>query len=248
VTPAELTALADELRALHRAPELLVLPNAWDAASARLFAGELGFPAVATTSAGVAEALGYADHQATPPEEMFAAVGRIASAVEVPVTADLEAGYWLSATDLVGSLLDAGGVGMNIEDTDHREDRIVSTDEQVERIASIKAAGREAGVDVVVNARIDEFLRGERSVDEGLARARAYAAAGADSVYPIGVRDEETISAFVDAVDVAVNVLMRPGVPSLARLQELGVGRVTWGSGIFNESLRAARELLRGAS
>ena len=150
MTTAELATLADELRALHTAPELLVLPNAWDVASARLFAGELGYPAVATTSAGVAEALGYADHQATPPEEMFAAVARIAAAVEVPVTADLEAGYWLSARDLVGALLEAGGVGLNIEDTDHREGRIVSTEEQVERIAAIKAAGRDAGVDIVV--------------------------------------------------------------------------------------------------
>lgn len=244
MTTGELAALAEELRALHTAPELLVLPNAWDVASARLFAGELGYPAVATTSAGVAEALGYADHQATPPEEMFAAVGRIAAAVEVPVTADLEAGYWLSAPDLVGGLLEAGGVGMNIEDSDHREDRIVSVDEQVERIAAIKAAGRDAGVDIVVNARIDEFIRGERSLDEGLARARAYAGAGADSVYPIGVGDEATISAFVDGVDVAVNVLMRKGAPSLARLQELGVGRVTWGGGLFHEGLRAAREMI----
>jgi 2-methylisocitrate lyase-like PEP mutase family enzyme len=247
VNTTELVGLADELRALHTAPELLVLPNAWDAASARLFAGDLGYAAVATTSAGVAEALGYADHQATPPDEMFAAVGRIAAAVEVPVTADLEAGYWLDAPDLVGRLLAAGGVGMNIEDSDHREERIVSVDEQVERIAAIKQAGRDAGVDVVVNARIDEFIRGGRSLDEGLARARAYADAGADSVYPIGLADEEMIKAFVGGVDVAVNILVRPGAPSLARLQELGVGRATWGGGLFHEGLRAARAMIESS-
>jgi 2-methylisocitrate lyase-like PEP mutase family enzyme len=247
VTSTELAALADELRALHQAPELLVLPNAWDAASARLFAGEMGYPAVATTSHGVAESLGFADHQATPPEEVFASLARITQAVEVPVTADLEAGYWLEASDLVGRLLAAGGVGMNIEDTDHRENHIVANDEQAERIASIKAAGREAGVDIVVNARIDEFIRGGQSLDEGLARARAYAAVGADSVYPIGVADEDVIKAFVAGVDVAVNVLKRAGAPSLARLQELGVGRVTWGGGLFNEVLRAARALVESS-
>jgi 2-methylisocitrate lyase-like PEP mutase family enzyme len=240
---ADLAAIADELRALHAAPELLVMPNAWDAASARLIAGELGYAAIATTSSGVAETLGFADGQVTPPAEMFAAVGRIAAAVEVPVTADLEAGYWLSAPELVGALLDAGAVGMNIEDTDPRSGRIVPLEQQAARLAAIKAAGRDAGVDVVLNARIDEFIHGDRSLEAGLERAAAYIAAGADSIYPIGLADEAMISAFVELG--AVNVLMRKGAPSLARLQELGVARVTWGGGVFHAAIGSVREFLR---
>jgi 2-methylisocitrate lyase-like PEP mutase family enzyme len=243
---SDLAPRAEALRELHRAPELLVLPNAWDAASARLIAGELGFPAVATTSAGVAEALGFADGEATPPEAMLAAVGRIAAAVDVPLTADMEAGYGLSAETLVDSLLASGAVGLNIEDTDHRGggDALVAVERQVARLGAIKAAGHAEGVDVVLNARVDSFLRGSRDVAGALERARAYVAAGADCVYPIGIADEATIATFVEGAGAPVNVFMRPGVPSLARLGELGVARVTWGAGLFRTALAAVREQL----
>jgi 2-methylisocitrate lyase-like PEP mutase family enzyme len=200
---------------------------------------------VATTSAGVAEAIGYADHEATPHEAMFAAVGRIAAAVEVPVTADLEAGYKLSSETLVESLLGAGCVGLNIEDTIHGVDGEVlgDADAHAERLVGIKAAARAAGVDVWLNARVDSYLRG-LGIDDALRRARLYAAAGADSVYPIGVTTEDDIAALVDGAGAPVNVLAHPRTPPRERLAEMGVARVTFGALLFRGALAEAGRAL----
>ena len=237
-----LAEVADALRALHHGDDLLVLPNAWDAASARLFE-RMGYPAVATTSAGVAESIGYADHEATPSDAMIAAVARIAGAVAVPVTADLESGYRLSSETLVESLLAAGGVGLNIEDSIHGVDGagMAEPDKHAERLAAIKAAGRAAGVDVVLNARVDSFLHGA-GVDDAVRRASAYAAAGADSVYPIGVTAEPDIAALVEGAGAPVNVLAHPHMPPRARLAELGVRRVTFGAILFRAALARAEQ------
>jgi 2-methylisocitrate lyase-like PEP mutase family enzyme len=239
-----LSDAAERLRVLHHGDDLLVLPNAWDAASARLFE-RMGYAAVATTSAGVAEAIGYADHEATPPDAMFAAVERIAGAVSVPVTADLESGYRLSSETLVESLLGAGGVGLNIEDSLHGVDLTGMADPDVhaERIGAIKAAGRAAGVDVVLNARVDSFLHG-LGVDDALARARAYVAAGADSVYPITVTAEDDIAALVEGAGAPVNVLAHPAMPPRDRLADLGVKRVTFGAMLFRGALASAERAL----
>ena len=209
-----------------------MLPNAWDPPSARLLA-TLGFPVIATTSAGVAETIGYADGEQTPAAEMLAAVGRIADAVDVPVTADLEAGYGLPANELVAGLLGAGAIGLNIEDTDHGAGgtTLVETRDHAARLEAIKEAGREVGVDVVLNARVDVYLRGGDEA-EGLARAEAYVEAGADSVYPIGLGDEEGIKRWVETIEAPINILARPGAPSLERLHELGVQRATFGGGL----------------
>jgi 2-methylisocitrate lyase-like PEP mutase family enzyme len=240
----ELAEKAARLRELHS--PLLLLPNAWDAESARRFA-DLGFPALATTSGGVAEAIGYADGEKTPPDAMFAAVGGIASAVEVPVTADLEAGYRLDAEELVERMLAAGVVGLNIEDTDHHgEAPLVDASAQAERIAAIRAAGRTRGVDVVINARVDVQLRRAGSVEDGVARARLYREAGADCVYPIFVADEEEIAAYVNAAGT-VNVLLRAEAPPPARLRELGVARATWGTGLKRMGLDAAVDAVAAA-
>jgi 2-methylisocitrate lyase-like PEP mutase family enzyme len=143
---SRLAELAATLRDLHRPGDPVVLPNAWDPPSARRLAAT-GAPALATTSMGVAEALGYEDGEVTPSEEMLAAVGRIAAAVDVPVTADLEAGYGLAPEELVAGLLEAGAVGLNQEDTDHTSGRLADPDAHAERLAAIKEAGRRAGVD-----------------------------------------------------------------------------------------------------
>jgi 2-methylisocitrate lyase-like PEP mutase family enzyme len=226
---------AAALRALHVPGDPLVLPNAWDAATAKVVEAA-GFPAVATTSSGVAEALGFEDGEQTPAEEMLAAVARIAAAVSVPVTADLEAGYGLDPATLGARVVASGAVGLNVEDTDHaRHPALTPVDVQCERIAGIKAAA-----DVVLNARIDVHVRGG-STEEALARARAYRDAGADCVYPIGVVDEDTIRAFVD-VGVPVNVLLRPGAPPIARLAELGAARISLGHFLHAEMLDALRE------
>ncbi len=228
---------AAALRALHVPGDPLILPNAWDAATARVVAAA-GFPAVATTSSGVAEALGYEDGEQTPVDEMLAAVARIARAVDVPVTADLEAGYGLDGGELARRLLDAGAVGLNFEDTDHaNHPALQPIDAQAARIAAIKAGG-----DVVLNARIDVHLRGGGTA-EALDRVRAYRDAGADCVYPIGVADEATIAAFVET-GVPVNVLLRPGAPPVARLAELGVARISLGHFLHAEMLDALRARL----
>jgi 2-methylisocitrate lyase-like PEP mutase family enzyme len=241
---AGLATLAARLRELHR--PLLVLPNAWDAESARRFAA-LGATAIATTSGGVAESVGYEDGEKTPPDAMFAAVAEIAGAVEVPVTADLEAGYRLPAEELVDRMLAAGVVGLNLEDTDHYSDAaLVEAGAHAERLAAIRAAGQERGVEVVINARVDVQLRGAGDVEAGVERARAYREAGADCVYPIFVADEEEIAAYVRAAGT-VNVLLRPAAPAPARLRELGVARATWGTGLKRMGLEPAVEAVAAA-
>jgi 2-methylisocitrate lyase-like PEP mutase family enzyme len=223
---------AAALRALHVPGDPLVLPNAWDAGTARLVE-RAGFPAVATTSSGVAEALGYADGEQTPVEEMLAAVARVARAVAVPVTADMEGGYGLASEELAGRLVEAGAAGLNLEDTDHpNHPALVPVDRHAERIARVKESA-----DLVLNARVDVHLRGG-TTEEALERARAYRDAGADCVYPIGVIDEATIAAFVE-LDVPVNVLLRPGAPPIARLAELGVARVSLGHFLHAEMMDA---------
>jgi 2-methylisocitrate lyase-like PEP mutase family enzyme len=228
---------AGDLRALHVPGDPLVLPNAWDAATARLVQ-EAGFPVVATTSSGVAEALGYADREVTPVEEMLAAVARIARAVAVPVTADLEGGYGLEPAELAERTGAAGAVGLNFEDTDHaRFPALHPVDAQAGRIAALKGAG-----DLVVNARIDCAIR-DGDLEEALARAAAYRDAGADCVYPIGVTDESQIARFV-ALEVPVNVLLSPEAPPVSRLRALGVARVSLGEYVYADAMDFVRERL----
>jgi 2-methylisocitrate lyase-like PEP mutase family enzyme len=234
-----LATQAKHLRELHHADDLLVLANVWDAASARLVAG-LGHPAIATASAAVTAALGYPDADSAPPDEMFAAVGRISAAVEVPVTADLEAGYGLEPSDLVERLLGAGGVGMNLEDTDHHGDAdLVDAGTQAARLSAVKAAGRDAGVDVVLNARVDTPL-----VDEAISRGRLYREAGADCLYPIALSEADDLRAFVASVNAPVNTVVRPGSPTLRELKELGAARVSFGPGLQRVALGAVERFL----
>ncbi|WBB66691.1 isocitrate lyase/phosphoenolpyruvate mutase family protein [Micromonospora sp. WMMD812] len=233
---ATLADRAAALRALHRPGDPLVLPNVWDAGSARAVA-EAGFPAVATSSAAVAETLGHRDGEATPPEEMFAAVTRVARAVAVPVTADLERGYGLRPGDLVERLLAAGAVGLNLEDSDPATGRLVDVEEQADLLAAVHSAGRAAGVEVVLNARLDVFLGpvGEPAarLAEAVRRARRYRAAGADCVYPIGLTEPASVRALVEATDGRVNLLARPGGPGPAEWAALGVARVSYGHHLY---------------
>jgi 2-methylisocitrate lyase-like PEP mutase family enzyme len=244
VNASALSAQADHLRGLHVPGSPLLLVNAWDPPSARRLAHD-GYPAIATTSAGVAEALGYEDGNVTPPDEMLAAVGRIAAVVDVPVTADLEAGYGLKPRKLVEGLLRAGAVGLNFEDTDHEGGGMVDAEGQVERLVAIKEAGREAGVDVVLNARVDAFLHDDEpdaQLEEAVRRGQLYAQAGADSVYPIGARGRDAIRRLVEEIGVPLNILAVPGGLSLAELGQLGVARVSFGSGLMHIAMDAAAE------
>ena len=234
---SDLTAQAAALRALHRPGTPLVLRNAWDAASAKALVADA--PALATTSVGVAQSLGYDDGGHIPAEEAFAALARIVTAVDVPVTADCEAGYGLEPAAFVEGLLGAGAVGCNLEDTDPATRALRDPAEQAAYLTAVKAAGRERGVDLVLNARVDVHVRGG-TLEDGLARARAYREAGADCVYPIFCHDEEGIAAYVQAAAV-VNVHVHPSAPDLARLAELGVARASYGGSLFRAALEAAR-------
>jgi 2-methylisocitrate lyase-like PEP mutase family enzyme len=224
---------AERLRALHQPGNPLVLANVWDAASARVVA-DAGFPAIATSSGAVARSLGYPDTDAMPADLAFAAVARIARAVpDLPVTADLEAGYGLPPHEFAERLLASGAVGCNFEDTDHHGAAALrAAEEQAARIHAIKEA---AGDAIVLNARVDAYLRhgpGDTTTAELIERGRLYRDAGADCVFPIGVIEADVIAALVNDIPAPVNVLLRPGAPTMERLGQLGVARVSVGSGL----------------
>ncbi|MCE7010437.1 isocitrate lyase/phosphoenolpyruvate mutase family protein [Kibdelosporangium philippinense] len=221
------------LRALHVPGTPLILPNVWDAASAKLVE-QAGFPVVATGSAAVAESLGYPDHHGTPVETAFAAFARITRAVSVPVTIDVEGGYGLPEAVLGTRLSDIGAVGCNFEDTDFENGGLVEANKQADRIAALKGAFSE----LVVNARVDVFITAQDQkavLDEGIERARAYLAAGADCVFPILIRDTEVLRTFTEAVaPAAVNTVYLPNGPDFAGLAQLGVARISLGPGLFH--------------
>jgi 2-methylisocitrate lyase-like PEP mutase family enzyme len=236
---ADLAARCERLRSLHVPGDPLVLPNAWDAASARAVAAA-GFPVVATTSAGVAEALGYEDHERAPAGEMLAAAGRICESVDVPVTVDAEAGYGMDPEELVAALAGIGAAGCNLEDTEHASGGLRDAEEQADWIRAVRKAASAAGYPLVLNARIDVFLSGgaqDGLVGEALERARAYAAAGADCVYPILLSERGPLEDFVAGAAGPVNVYAREGTPSLSELAALGVARVSYGPLLYRGAM-----------
>ncbi|MET7758701.1 isocitrate lyase/phosphoenolpyruvate mutase family protein [Streptomyces sp. NPDC005389] len=232
------------LRALHRdraAGDPLVLPGPWDAVSARAFEAA-GFPALATPSAGIAASLGYEDG-ATPVAEMFAAVTRIVRAVSVPVTADLEGGYGLPAPELVERVRESGAVGVNLEDTGPGG-RLKDPRAHAEWLAEVRAA---AGPGLLVNARVDAYIRGaSEPLEEAIARAHLYAGAGADCVYPIAAPAADLPALRSAFGGLPLNALAAPdGGPSFAELGRLGATRITFGDGLL---LRARDDLAARAA
>ena len=227
---------------MHLEPPILVLPNAWDVASARVLAAVPGCRALATTSAAVARSLGFEDGEQAPRDVMVVAAGRIAHAVDVPVTADLEAGYGDPA-GTAAAAWDAGVVGINFEDSPG--DVLLPVDEQIAHIAAI----RSAVPSLVLNARVDVFLNGSGDLDEAVERGNAYLRAGADCVYPI-LCPAAAISDLARRIDGPVNVLAEGDVPEPAELQALGVARMTWGGGLarsaYAEAARIAAAALSG--
>ncbi len=250
---------ADQLRKLHTSGRILILPNAWDVASARIFE-DLGYPAIATTSAGIAASLGYPDGQHISRDEMLDTVGRIARAVHVPVTADLEAGYGPTTDDMVATvkaMAAAGAVGMNLEDiTGSDESTHVDLATQIEKIRAIRRAGESIGVPLVLNARTDIYLMpigpAETRFDRTVERLRAYRQAGADCLFAPGVKDADTIAKLVRAIDGPLNILLSAGAPTIRELEQMGVARASAGSGVMRASLgyarRVARELLEAGT
>jgi 2-methylisocitrate lyase-like PEP mutase family enzyme len=239
---------------LHHGPAILVLPNAWDVPSARIFE-DAGFQAIATSSAGVANSLGYPDGEKIPRDEMLAAVRRIAEAVQVPVTADMEAGFGKTPEEVAETaraVIAAGAVGMNLEDgVDGKPDFLTDVNRQKETIGAVLEAAANAGMPFVLNARTDIFLHAIGPAETRLARTierlNAYRAAGAQSLFAPGVKDKETIAQIKRGVAGPLNILATVGTPPVAELQLLGVARVSFGSGPVRATFgllgRIAREL-----
>ncbi|UWD78413.1 isocitrate lyase/PEP mutase family protein [Curtobacterium flaccumfaciens] len=228
---------------LHDHPSRpLVLVNVWDAASARVVE-DAGATAIATTSAGVAWSLGRPDGNTLTRAEAMDAVARIAASVSVPVTVDLESGYADDADGVartVDAVLEAGAVGINIEDGRLHPDALA------DRIGAARRAAERAGVPLFVNARTDVHLAGlvepELRLAETLERARRYRGAGADGVFVPGVRDVETIRALVESIDGPVNVMAGPGSPTVSELAGIGVARISLGSAVAQAAYAVARQ------
>jgi 2-methylisocitrate lyase-like PEP mutase family enzyme len=230
--------LAEAFRAAHRGPRLLLLPNAWDAMSARLFEAA-GFDAIATTSGGLAWALGFPDGEYAPWTEVVQATGRIVRTVRVPVTADIEAGYGDTPDQVARSVTDiirTGAVGINIEDSTPQPDQPMrDIDDAAARIRAAREAARAAGVPLVINARVDLYLKNvggpEARFVETVKRSKAYLAAGADCIYPFALADMATIGRLVEAVGAPINIVARAGSPPVADFERIGVARITTAAG-----------------
>jgi 2-methylisocitrate lyase-like PEP mutase family enzyme len=241
--------------AMHQGQDILVLPNAYDAISAALMA-DAGARAIATTSGGCAFALGYPDGEKIPRALMLEAIGRMADAIELPLSADMEAGFGESAEAVAETLLltaEAGAVGINIEDSTKGGKRtLIDFDLAVKRISAARVAADSTGMQFVVNARTDAFaVTNDKAgaFDEAVKRANAYFEAGADCAFVIGVRDGDTIGRLAQEIRGPLNILAGPGSPSVAELAALGVKRVTVGSSFAKAAMtlvqKGAQELLR---
>jgi 2-methylisocitrate lyase-like PEP mutase family enzyme len=227
---------------------MLILPNAWDVPSARVFE-DAAFPAVATSSAALAVSLGYPDGEKIGKEELFFAVRKIVDRLAVPLSVDVESGFGATLdelSDTIRRVVAAGGVGVNIEDISSFEGRtLYPIEKQVKRIRTVRSVSSSLGVSLVINARTDayRFAAGDEKAkfQEAVRRANAYAEADADCLYPMGLTDKGSISAFVKAVKRPVNIMARKGAPTVAELERLGVKRLSLGPG----PMYAAMGLLR---
>ena len=246
--PEQQRTKAEVFRALHGGPRTLLLPNVWDVASARVIQ-QAGLPALATTSAGVAFSVGYPDGEKIQRDEMLQMVARIESAVTVPVTADVEAGYGPKPEDAAltaEGVIEAGAVGMNLEDgTENSDHPLADLSLQLEKIAAVRETAKRFGVPLVLNARTDVYLlsvgAAESRYDETVKRLSAFRDAGAECVFAPGVKDAATIARLVSDLRCPLNILAGPGSSSVSELEQLGVARVSLGSG----PMRAALGLIR---
>lgn len=234
---------------LHRGPTILALPNAWDCMSARLFE-QAGFPAIATTSGGIAAVLGYPDGQRISAREMLHMVGRIAQTVSIPVTADLEAGYGTSPKEVAETMREAmavGAVGANLEDGRGPNQPLVELAYQVEVIQAIREVAATVDIPFVLNARTDVYLHGNgdnaRRFQEAVRRSLAYRAAGADCIFLMGLKDRETIARLVREIGCPVNIMTGHGAPAISELAAIGVARVTFGTGMMRATLPTIQQI-----
>ena len=240
---------AEEFRGLHHG-KVLILPNAWDVPSARVFE-EAGFTAVATSSAGMMVSLGYPDGEVIGIEKFVTAIGRIARALTVPLSADVVGGFGTTPDEVAASVkkvIGAGAIGVNIEDFVHETKRLLPVEEQLARLRAVKGLRESLRVPFVINARTDafRFAQGDEKarLEEAMRRGVAYRDLGVDCVYPMGLIDAASISVYGKALDFPINVMVRKGLPPVAELERLGVARLSFGP----SASYAAMGLLRRAS
>src|SRR5437588_3458879 len=241
---------AERFRKMHHGPRILALPHTWDVGSARILE-DAGYPAIATSSAGIAFSLGYPDGQRVSRDQMLEVVARIAHAVSIPVTADMESGYGTTVKDMVETakaVIAAGAIGMNLEDvTGDDEGSHVNMTLQVEKISAIRDAAASLGVPLVLNARTDIYLMpiGEAPTrfDRTVGRLRAYRQAGADCVFAPGVTSRDTIVELVKAIGAPLNILISSNCPSLRELEKIGVARASAGSAVIRATLGLVRRI-----
>lgn len=244
---SDLAAKADTLLALHQPGNPVVLPTVWDAWSAKL-AVDAGFSALTVGSHPVADSIGRPDGEGMSFEELTTRVRQITDAVDVPVSVDIESGYGLDAATLIGGLLDAGAVGLNIEDTVHGEGgRWRSPEEHAGVVGELRSAADAAGVHVVLNARTDTFKHADKvagdPVEEAMARMELCAAAGADSLYPVGRHDEATLARLAQ-LSKPVNAIAFPDRSDLEVFRRAGIGRISFGPLLQMAMANAAKEWL----
>jgi 2-methylisocitrate lyase-like PEP mutase family enzyme len=251
---------AELFRSLHqRKSRILILPNAWDVPSARVFENA-GFPAVATSSAGMLVSLGYQDGEQIGREDFLLVVKRIAGVLSVPLSADSLAGFGKTPkeveTTIIG-LIEAGAVGLNIEDYDHATTKLLPADKQVEKLRAIKKVAESMNVPLVINARTDALRYADGGEEEKFAeavrRGRMYRDVGVDCVYPMGLAEKFHIAEFVRSLDnFPVNIMIRKGIPNIEELKVMGVSRVSFGPGASYAAMgllkRISREILENGT
>jgi 2-methylisocitrate lyase-like PEP mutase family enzyme len=246
---------AEAFRAMHRGEKILVLPNAWDVPSARVFE-DAGFGAVATSSAGVMVSLGYPDGEEIVFDEYAAAVGRISKVLGIPLSADVVGGFGNDPEDVAASvekIVEAGAIGINIEDFVHAAKKLLPLEKQLDRLKAVIALKESSGVPIVINARTDAFRFAEGDekarLGEAIRRGQAFRDLGVDCVYPMGLTDSNSISTCVDALKFPINVMVRKGLPPVTELQRLGVARVSFGPSASYAAMgllkRASEEVLK---
>jgi 2-methylisocitrate lyase-like PEP mutase family enzyme len=234
----------------HSSGNLLILPNIWDALGARLMA-KLGYPSVATASVSTALANGYLDGENIPFSRLLEIVRQISSAVDVPVTVDIERGFSDDLTQLkenIRLLIEHGAVGINLEDSKPDHKSLYPLAEQCRKIEAVREASLRTGISIVINARTDVFLikTEESAVDQGIERGRAYQSAGADCIYPVVIDSYADINRFVQELDMPMNILLMKSIPDLRRLKKIGVARVSLGPNLLIHVLTVMKEVAEG--
>jgi len=241
---------AEEFRSLHKSGRILVLPNAWDVPSARVFE-DAGFPAIATSSAALAVTLGDPDGERISKDELFLAVKKIADSLTVPLSVDIESGFGRTEsqlTDTVRRVVAAGGVGINIEDISNFESKtLFAVETQVDRVRTVRRVSDSLGIPLVINARTDAYRYavgdGSAGLEEAIRRTKAYSEAGADCLYPMGLAERDGITTFVKAANKPVNIMARNGVPSISELERIGVRRLSLGPGPMYATMGLLRKI-----